>query len=188
MTADRASQTTSLGEYAVALNCTITNAMENTIAVRPIMPDAMAVRIASAAPGSMPTVRSERSGVETRQRKADRDGRYGVSQRHPEHAPLSDAASPAFRLTAIGPFSAWGPGRAPGRRLSRRDAPQYHGCASEMSSVPAAGGGVGRDASRRTACCWAPPGAWSSTARTRSKATARPTSRRLSARPTSLHV
>ena len=58
MTADRASQTTSLGEYAVALNCTITNAMENTIAVRPIMPDAMAVRIASAAPGSMPTVRS----------------------------------------------------------------------------------------------------------------------------------
>src|SRR5689334_14974458 len=38
------------GEYAVALNCTITKASENTIAVREIMPDAMAEPIASAAP------------------------------------------------------------------------------------------------------------------------------------------
>ena len=50
ITRSRAIQSTRRGEYAVALNCTITNASEKTIAVSEIMPDAIEEPMAKAAP------------------------------------------------------------------------------------------------------------------------------------------
>jgi hypothetical protein len=58
MTGDRASHITSRGEYAVALNCTITNATEKTIAVSAIMPEAIVDRITWAEPSENPSVRA----------------------------------------------------------------------------------------------------------------------------------
>ena len=45
-TASRATHITRRGEYAVALNCTMTNARENTMPVRAIIPEAIAEPIA----------------------------------------------------------------------------------------------------------------------------------------------
>ena len=67
--ADPANHATRRGEYAVALNCTITKASEKTRPVRGSIPEAIAERRAIAGPAPIGATRSGRKAASKRGRR-----------------------------------------------------------------------------------------------------------------------